>query len=291
VGRMIDLSSADFTTLVEVVPPSGGEAGPILERLASLVGLPIHGFSVASNPVAQPRMSALALCALIKMRTGMPAIMHCTTRDHNRLSAWSTLCGAKALGIDTVLVATGDYVALRDRSTVTTVRDVDVYDLVRMARDVGLQAGVVFDPSEEVGGMDRQIGRLCRKVDAGAQFIVTQPLYDGENAGLLAQSLADAPVPAFLGVLPLRSPRHAAFLHERVFGITIHEQVRQRMIAAENPAFEGIRNAIEMLVVARQLFAGALIMPPFGHYEIVTQMLVTARTTAAGTGRDRADLS
>jgi len=288
---MIDPSSAEFTTLVEVVPPGGGDAGSILERLGTLVGLPIHAFSVACNPVAQPRMSALALCALIKMRMSMPAIMHCTTRDHNRLSAWSILCGAKALGIDTVLVATGDYIALGDRTTTTTVRDVDVYDLVRMARDAGLQAGVVFDPQEDVGRMDRQIDRLCRKVDAGAQFVVTQPIYDGENARLLAESLARAPIPAVLGILPLRSARHATFLHERVSGISIHQQVRQQMIAAEAPVVGGIRNAIEMLGVARQLFAGACIMPPFGHYEVVTQMLVSDRAAVPDEGRGGAVLA
>lgn len=270
---MLDLSSAGFTTLVEVVPPNGGDARPILGRLGALKGLPIDAFSVASNPVAMPRMSALALSALISRCTGVPAIMHCTTRDHNRLSAWSNLCGAKALGIDTVLVATGDYIALGERASTTTVRDVDVYDLVRMACEVGLQVGVVFDPGEGAVGMERQIGRLLRKVEVGAQFVVTQPVYDRLGAESLARHLALASIPAILGILPLRSSRHAMFLNERVVGITVPKPVRQRMQDAHEPVVEGVCNAIDMLRTARRLFSGACIMPPFGHYELATLIL------------------
>ncbi|NIV37912.1 MAG: homocysteine methyltransferase, partial [Anaerolineae bacterium] len=105
-----------FTITVEVVPPAGPDPEPILTALGQLAGLTFDGFSVATNPVAKPRMSALALCALIQKRTGRPATLHCTTRDHNRLSIQGLLWGARALGIETVLVATGDYVALGDRA-------------------------------------------------------------------------------------------------------------------------------------------------------------------------------
>ena len=95
----------DFYISIEVVPPAGPDAGPLLQSLAALAGLPVDAFSVATNPVAKPRMSAMALCALIQQRTGRTAILHCTTRDHNRLSLQSLLWGARALGIDTILAA------------------------------------------------------------------------------------------------------------------------------------------------------------------------------------------
>lgn len=120
-----------FMITIEVVPPAGPDAEPILTALESLGDLAFDGFSVATNPVAKPRMSALALCNLIQRRTGQPAVLHCTTRDHNRLSIQGLLWGARALGIETVLVATGDFVALGDRARTTTVRDVDVFALVR----------------------------------------------------------------------------------------------------------------------------------------------------------------
>ena len=93
-------------TTVEVVPPASPNAEPILAKLEALAALPFDGFSVATNPVAKPRLSALALCALIQQRTGRPAILHCTTRDHNRLSIQGLLWGARALGIEMVRLLT-----------------------------------------------------------------------------------------------------------------------------------------------------------------------------------------
>ena len=116
-----------FTITVEVVPPAGPDAESLLAALAGITSPLVDGFSVASNPVARPRMSALALSFLIQRRVSRPAILHATSRDHNRLSTQSLLWGARALGISTLLAATGDYVALGDRARTTTVRDLDVY--------------------------------------------------------------------------------------------------------------------------------------------------------------------
>jgi len=126
------LEMAGFTIALKIVPPAGPNAKSILASLESLAALPFDGFSVAINTVAKPRMSALALCALVQQRRGRPAILHCTTRDHNRLSIQGLLWGAWPLGIEAVLVATGDFVRLGDRARTTTVRDVDVFDLVRL---------------------------------------------------------------------------------------------------------------------------------------------------------------
>jgi homocysteine S-methyltransferase len=199
--------------------------------------------------------------------------VHCTTRDHNRLGAWSVLCGAKALGINTVLVATGDFVALGDRASTTTVRDVDVYELVQMARGIGLQVGVVFDPGATWDAFDRQVDRLARKLEAGAQFAVTQPVYEEATVERLLHSLARVEMPILLGILPLWSARHAQYLHERVSGIAVGEAVRRRMDEASDPVLEGVRNGAQMLRAARRLAAGACVMPPFGHYEVVAQLL------------------
>jgi homocysteine S-methyltransferase len=233
----------------------------------------VDGFSVATNPVAKPRMSAMALCALIQQHTHRPAILHCTTRDHNRLSLQGLLWGALALGIETVLAATGDFVALKDRATTSDVRDLDVFGLVTMARDSGLHAGVVFDPRPESNGLAREVQRLKRKIDAGAQFAVTQPIYDEATADILADALQDAGIPIIMGILPLRSPRHAEFLHQKVAGIEVPELLRQRMHRAADPIAEGSANARDMLAVGRRRFAGACIMPPFDRYEMLHTIL------------------
>jgi len=262
-----------FLITVEVVPPEGSQTEPLLSTLQSLQQLPIDGFSVATNPVAKPRMSAMALCALLQQQTSRPAILHCTTRDHNRLSLQGMLWGALALGIETVLVTTGDFVALGDRATTTDVRDTDVCGLVTMARDSGLHTGVVLDPGPESQGLETPVRRLERKIEAGAQFVVTQPYYDEAGLDKLAVATRRIEIPIILGLLPLRTPRHADFLHQKVAGINVPRQVHESMNRADDPAAEGIANAREVLNLARQRFAGACLMPPFDRFEMLTHIL------------------
>lgn len=266
-------SAEPFATIIEVVPPAGSDPSAILTSLTALSALPIDRFSVATNPVAKPRMCAMALCALIQQKTGRPATLHVTTRDHNRLSLQSLLWGAKALGLQTVMVASGDFVALGDRATTTTVRDVDVFELIKMARDAGLRTGVVFDPHPEINGMATAVKRLARKKEAGAQFAVTQPVYDIAGVEALAAALAPIGLPTILGILPLRTAKHAEFLHNKVAGIAIPEALRKSMHQAEDPVAAGAANARELLAAARGLFAGACIMPPFDHYEVLFDIL------------------
>lgn len=262
-----------FAITVEVVPPPGPETEPILSALGSLGRLSFDGFSVATNPVAKPRMSAMALCALIQKQTGKPAVLHCTTRDHNRISLQGLLWGAVALGIETVLAATGDFVALAERATTTDVRDLDVFDLVGMSRSAGLRTGVVFDPHPESNGLMREAQRLERKVEAGAQFAVTQPIYDEASADELAEALQKVAIPVIMGILPLRTAKHAEFLHRKVSGIAVPEELRRRMHQATDPVAEGAANARDVMNIARQRFAGACIMPAFDHYEMLFDIL------------------
>ena len=265
--------AAPFTITVEVVPPASADPEPLLSALDSLGDVAFAGFSVATNPVAKPRMCAMALCALIQQKTGRLAVLHCTTRDHNRLSLQSTLWGARALGIESVLIATGDFVALGDRSTTTNVRDLDVFGLVTMAREADMCAGVVLDPHPESNGLYRAVRRLERKVEAGAQYVVTQPVYDKASADQLADVTSHIQIPIIMGILPLRTPRHAEFLHQKVAGIAIPDELREQMNSSDDPAAEGVKNARDMLGVARERFAGACIMPPFDHYEMLPDIL------------------
>jgi len=262
-----------FILTIEVVPPGGNDPESLLKSLVSLGDLPVDGFSVATNPVAKPRMCAMALCALIQQRTGLPAVFHCTTRDHNRISLQSLMWGAKALGVSSVLVATGDFVALAERKIVSDVKDVNVFELVTMARDSGLHTGAVLDFRPEVNGLDREVTRLEKKVAAGAQYAVTQPIYDRDTAKEIARAVAHLNIPVIMGILPLRTPKHADFLHDRVAGIAVPESLRKRMHGATDSVAEGIVNAREMVAVARELFQGACVMPPFDHYEILPDVL------------------
>jgi len=271
--KSIAFEANKFTILIEVVPPAGPDAGPLLDQLKSSAKLPMQAFSVATNPVAKPRMSAMATCALTQQATDKPAILHCTTRDHNRLSLQGMLWGAQALGIHTILAATGDMVALSDRLITTTVRDLDVLGLVSIARQSGMQAGVVIDPHPETNGFNLAIDRLIQKVDAGAQFAVTQPIYDLISADAMADATQKVGIPIIMGILPLRTARHADFLHNKVAGISVPKPLRIKMHASVDSIKTGNQNAREMLVAARERFAGACIMPPFDHYEILPEIM------------------
>ena len=172
-----------------------------------------------------------------------------------------------------MLIATGDFIALGDRAHTTSVGDLDVFGLVRMAREAGLRTGVVFDTHPESNGQKEAVQRLAAKVAAGAQFAVTQPVYDAAAADQLSEATQPFNIPVILGILPLRTPRHAEFLHRKVAGIAVPEQVRCRMQHAADPVAEGVVNACEMLAIARRRFAGACLMPPFDHYEVLPDIL------------------
>lgn len=263
-----------FIITVEVVPPAGPDAGPLLDQLSSLKNLTFDGFSVATNPVAKSRMSAMATSLLIQNTVGRPAVFHCTIRDHNRIAVQGELWGAKALGLKTVMVATGDRIALADRGIVSHVGDVNVCDLVVMARESGLFTGVVLDTKPELsGGFDRAIRRLEEKAKAGAQYVVTQPVYDEAGALAIADAVKHIGIPVILGILPLRTFRHAEFLHTKVSGIAVPDALRKRMETSKDTVAEGAANARDMLAIARDLFAGACIMPPFDHFEVLTDIL------------------
>ena len=132
---------------------------------------------------------------------------------------------------------------------------------------------IYFDPHPETEGLNREAERLKEKVRRGAQFVVTQPVYTKESARQIADAIGSTAVPIMLGILPLRTARHAEFLHEKVSGISVPEPVRRRMHSTADPVQEGIRMSRELLQHARKLFPGACLMPPFGHYEIVDEIL------------------
>lgn len=263
-----------FVVTVEVVPPGGPDPEPLLQQLSALDTLSFDGFSVATNPVAKSRMSALVTCHLIQTRVGRPAILHCTIRDHNLIAIQGELWGAKALGLKTVMVATGDKIALVNRGIVSHVGDVNVCDLVAMARESGLFTGVVFDTKPESSkGFDRAVRRLEKKATAGAQYAVTQPVYDEAGARAIADAVRHIGIPVILGILPLRTFRHAQFLHTKVSGIAVPEQVLDRMENTVDPVSAGVANARDMLQMAKELFKGACIMPPFDHFEVLADIL------------------
>ncbi|MBT6751966.1 MAG: homocysteine methyltransferase [Desulfobacula sp.] len=264
----------EFIITIEVVPPEGNNPEELLGKLSSLANLSFHAFSVASNPVAKPKMSAMVFTHLIQKATQKPAILHCTIRDHNRLGLQSELWGAKALGIDTVIAVTGDPSASKSEMITSTVGDLNVFELITMARDSDLYTGCVLDFRPEVNGLEHEAKRLEKKVASGCRFIVTQPVYDEKTAKKIHAAAGHLKVPVIMGILPLLSYKHAVFLHDRVDGIAVPKPLRQQMEKAKDPVKEGVAQARSMLELAKKMYSGACIMPPFDRFDILKDILI-----------------
>jgi homocysteine S-methyltransferase len=266
-------SKNKFKITLEVVPPAGADGQALLDKLDALTRLAVDGFSVASNPVAKPRMSAMVFSHLLQEKTGKPAILHFTVRDHNRLGLQAELWGARALGLDTIIAVTGDPSARNKENKTTTINDLNVFELIQMATQADLCTGAVLDFRPEVDGLENEIHRIERKAAAGARFIVTQPVYDRETAQRLQEGLNHINIPIIMGILPLLSHRHASFLHNKVAGIAVPAALQREMAATSDPVATGIQQSRQMLALAKELFFGACIMPPFDRFDILPEIL------------------
>ncbi len=266
-------NNKDFKITIEVVPPKG-EYNGLLKELNKISHLPFDGFSVASNPIAKPKMSAMVFAHLLQEKTCKPAILHFTIRDHNVIGLQGEMWGAKALGLDTVLAMTGDPAKqVKNKKKVSSVRDVSVFELIKMSKNSQLFTGAVLDFRPEINGLKSEVKRLEKKLDAGAGFIVTQPVYDEKTAQSIKTATMHLNVPVIMGILPLISYKHALFLHDKVAGISVPEKLKDEIKAAKDPVNQGIAQAKKILQIARNNFSGACIMPPFDRFEILFGIL------------------
>jgi methylenetetrahydrofolate reductase (NADPH) len=271
VHALPELAATTFVVSIEVLPPRNDDTGKIVAAFGNLAPGLAQFLNVADSPMARPRLSPTILAGRLQSEIGLDAIVHLTVRDRNRIALESEILGAKALGVRHHLCVSGDPVIFCDRGNATAVSDLTVPDLVRLCKGLGQVAGVVFDVSE--GVRERELRKMASKVEAGADFIITQPIYEEAHASEVAAGLEIFGLPALMGILPLYSARHTEFLHTKVPGIHIPEGIRQRMASVQDETVEGVRIARELLPMARGHFQGACLMPPFGHYELAAEIL------------------
>ena len=289
-----------FVISVEVDPPKGLDATKDLEGARLLKEAGADVIDVGDSPIGRVRMGALAMCFLIQQQVGIETIIHFTTRDRNLMGLQADLIGAHALGVRNILALTGEP-PRGDYPNVTAVFDVDSPGLVRIikqfnegldlsGKSIGRPAqfliGCALDMNPET--LDRELPKLERKLEAGAAFFMTQPIYEPETLDRFERRVGKLPVPVLAGVLPLQSFRHAEFLHNEVPGITIPRWVRDRMEAAGSAGREeGLRLSRELLDALLGRIDGAYFMPSFGRYELVAALVREVRARA-GTGVARA---
>jgi methionine synthase / methylenetetrahydrofolate reductase (NADH) len=278
-----------FVVSVELDPPKGADPGRIVDRAQYCKENEVDAINVADGPRASARMSAQSLCVLLQSRVGVDTILHYTCRDRNLLGIQSDLLGAYALGLRNILAITGDPPKLGDYPDATAVYDVDSIGLIRILDHLnhgcdlagnligpalGIHIGCGADPSKP--DVDKEVRRLEEKVRAGAEFVMTQPVYDPRTVETFLGMVKHLDRPILIGILPLYSHRNAEFLHNEVPGMRIPDDIRERMRKAgsgEEAQTEGVRIAQEALLAAREVAQGAYIMPPFNKVELAVRVI------------------
>jgi methylenetetrahydrofolate reductase (NADPH) len=270
-ARLPERARTEFLVSIEVMPPRGDRIEELVASLGRIAAGSAQYLNVADSPMARPRMSPTVVAGRLQAATGLDAILHLTVRDRNRVALESEILGARAMGVEHIVALSGDPIRFCDRGEAVAAGDMSVADLIRLGRGLGQCVGAVFDGDPARRGSE--LAKLTAKLHAGAEFLITQPVYSEEQARGMARDLAPYRVPVLMGILPLYSSRHARFLHENVPGVPVPEHLRERMDGAEQAVREGVLIARDLLRVARAHFQGACVMPPFGHYEMAAEIL------------------
>jgi len=280
-----------FVTSVELTPPRSPDPARALKSAAMLKEYGVDCVNIPDGPRASARISPMVLAWLVEREVGMETILHYTCRDRNILGMQSDLQGAHALGLPNVLAVTGDPPKIGDYPDATAVFDIDSIGLVRMLYRLNCGQDLVGNPigsqtAFHVGvganpgaiNIEKELERYRRKVEAGAEFVLTQPVFDVRLLESFLANTKEFRLPTMVGILPLLSHRNAEFLHNEVPGMQIPDAVMKRMakISGDEAArHEGILVAREAVAEARELegVCGVYVMPPFGRYPMALEVL------------------
>jgi homocysteine S-methyltransferase len=298
------IAEGKFITMVEFVPPRGIDCAKEIEGAGLMARLGVDAIDVYDAAQASARMSGESLCIQIQQHTGMETILHYTCRDRNLLSIQSDLLGASSIGLRNILCVTGDPPKQGNYPDASAVFDVDSIGLVNIARrlnhglDIGSNSigastnftiGVAANPG--VPDLENELKRLAYKVEAGAEYVITQAVFDlrllEEFLERIKNLLGDNRIPAIAGIWPLTSLRNAEYMKNDL-RIAMPEEIMLRMAQADTPEAaraEGIKIAQEMLAAVRPLVRGVQVSAPFGNYETAAEVIASA--LPAGTSGKR----
>ena len=285
------LARGEFITTVEIVPPKGVDPGPMFDQVRELKAAGVDAVNVPDGPRAQSRMGALLSGLLIQRELGMEPVVHYACRDRNLLGMLSDLLGAAASGIRNLLIVTGDPPKMGPYPDATAVFDIDSIGLTNLVSrlnhglDPGGNAlggttkfvvGVGVNPAAP--DLERELRRFAWKVDAGAEYAMTQPVFDIEQLDRFLARVESFRVPIIAGIWPLVSLRNAEFLANEVPGVTVPPVILERMRDAsargkEEALQEGILIAREMLTAVRSRVRGVQVAAPMGRAGVAVQVI------------------
>ena len=287
-GRKV--ARGEFVTSVEVLPPKGCDADKTLDSIRLLKDAGVDGVNIPDGPRAQTRMSAQATAVLVEREIGIEAVLHYCCRDRNLLGMMSDLLGAAALGLHNLLIITGDPPKMGPYPDATAVFDIDAIGLTNMVNklnhglDIGnnpigkptaFSIGVGVNPGAV--NLEEEIRRFEWKVEAGAEYAITQPVFDTEQLRSFLQKIEHVKIPVVAGIWPLVSFRNAEFLHNEVPGVNVTADILDRMRIAsdkgkEEAREEGIVIARESLLEVHDIIAGVQVSAPFGNVKYALQV-------------------
>jgi len=287
-GRKI--AQGEFVTSVEVLPPKGVDAKKTLDSIRLLKEAGVDGVNIPDGARAQSRMSALATAVLVEQQIGIESVLHYCCRDRNLLGMMSDLLGAAALGIRNLLVITGDPPKMGPYPDATAVFDIDAIGLTNMVNKLnhGLDLGnnPIGQPTAFCIGvgvnpgainLDEEIKRFEWKVEAGAQYAITQPVFDTDQLIDFLKRIQHVRIPVIAGIWPLVSYRNAEFLHNEVPGVRVTPSIMERMrlaseLSKEAGRDEGLKIARESLLEVRDAIQGVQVSAPFGNVKYALEV-------------------
>ena len=280
------LAAGEFVVTAEVDPPRGLDPKRSLEGAALLTEAGVDCINVSDSPLARMHLSAVVMAIMVHQRTGTETIVHFVTRDRNLMALQADLLGAHAMGLRNILCLRGDFPKGVGYATPVGVWDVSPVGLIRILK--GMNEGVdaagnpIGEPASFFIGaaanpmapLEVEERLLRRKREAGADFLVTQPVFDAALVEKYVQAVGHLRIPVILGIMPLHSHRHAEFIHRVMGGVTVPDEVRERMRqAGDNGLAEGLRMARELLEQVRDKVQGVCVMPSFNRYEVAAELV------------------
>jgi len=282
------IASGRFVTMVEIVPPKGIDCSKELAGAALLASFGVDAINVPDSPRASARMSAQSLCLQIQQKVGIETLLHFTCRDRNVLGIQSELLGTASLGLKNILCLTGDPPKMGNYPEATAVFDVDAIGLVKIVNDLNLGLDIGHNP---IGGstgftiavaanpgvydIDREVRRFARKVEEGAEYAITQPVFDLKLLEAFLRRIESFRVPVIAGIWPLTSLRNAEFMKNDL-RVSMPNEILERMAAAPDKdaaMAEGVAIARQMLESVRSEVQGVQVSAPFGRYALTIQVL------------------
>ncbi|BCG58972.1 bifunctional homocysteine S-methyltransferase/methylenetetrahydrofolate reductase [Paenibacillus sp. URB8-2] len=286
--NLIDIVKERHAVIVELDPPRDLDISKFMAGAEALRRAGADALTLADNSLAVCRMSNMALGSLVQQRTGLRPLVHIACRDRNLIGTQSHLMGLDALDIDHVLAVTGDPARFGDLPGSSSVYDLTSFEIIRMIKQLNdgiafsgkplkqkanFIIGAAFNPN--VKHLGKAVERLEKKIAFGADYIMTQPVYDRELIHKIADATAHLNIPIFIGIMPLASGRNAEYLHNEVPGIQLSEEVLGRMkgLQGEVGRAEGVAIAKELLDAATERFNGIYLMTPFMFYDMSAQLL------------------